>query len=146
MIAVLALAGCAISVTVAKLVVGRQRPPLSYAVMALDDYSYPSGHAIGVMIAAGVCAWMLAHWVIRSDTIRIAVWTTAVVIIGGVGFSRVYLGVHYPSDVIGGWLLGATWTGVVVACAELWEQPAVDEAKSATKLRLPSSHAAKQNS
>jgi membrane-associated phospholipid phosphatase len=120
-IAVLAVAGFAISVTVAKLVIGRQRPPLSYAVMALDGYSYPSGHVIGVTIAAGVCAWMLAHRVIRSGTIRIAVWTTALVIIGGVGFSRVYLGVHYPSDVVGGWLLGATWTGVVIAYAALWQ-------------------------
>lgn len=120
-IAVLALAGLAISVAVAKVVIRRQRPPLSYAVMALDDYSYPSGHTIGITIAAGVCAWMLTHWVIRSGTIRIAVWTTAVVITGGVGFSRIYLGVHYPSDVIGGWLLGATWTGVVIAYAVLRE-------------------------
>ncbi len=61
-----------------------------------------------------------AHWSIHSWNGRITVWTSAIVIIGGVGFSRIYLGVHYPSDVIAGWLLGAIWAGALLTCAGLW--------------------------
>jgi len=88
--------------------------------MAVDGYSCPSGHALGVTTATLIAAWALARWLIRSWGGRIAVWTTAVALIGGVGFSRVYLGVHYPSDVIAGWLLGAIWTGALLTGTGLW--------------------------
>lgn len=114
------LAGFATAVITVKLEVARQRPPHPYAVMAVDGYSFPSGHALGVTTATLIAAWALARWLIRSWRGRIAVWTTAVVLIGGVGFSRVYLGVHYPSDVIAGWLLGAVWTSAVLTGTGLW--------------------------
>ena len=131
------LAGFALAVTVVKLEVARQRPPLPYAVMAVDGYSFPSGHALGITIAALISAWVLDHWLIRSWNGRIAVWTTAIVIIGGVGFSRVYLGVHYPSDVIAGWLLGAIWTGALLTCAGLWGHVRRDQQRT-----TPSVHGA----
>ena len=121
------LAGFALAATVVKLEVARQRPPLPYAVMAVDGYSFPSGHALGVTTATLISAWTIERWLIRSWDGRIAVWTTAVVIIGGVGFSRVYLGVHYPSDVIAGWLLGTIWTGSVLTCAGWWDHVRADQ-------------------
>ena len=114
------LAGFALAATVVKLEVARPRPPLPYAVMAVDGYSFPSGHALGVVTATLISAWTIAHWSIHSWNGRIAVWTSAIAIIGGVGFSRIYLGVHYPSDVIAGWLLGAIWAGALLTCAGLW--------------------------
>jgi undecaprenyl-diphosphatase len=114
------LAGFALAATVVKLELARPRPPLPYAVMAVDGYSFPSGHALGVATATLISAWILARWSIHSWNGQIAVWTSAIVIIGGVGFSRVYLGVHYPSDVIAGWLLGAIWAGALLTCAGLW--------------------------
>ncbi|MFZ1179427.1 MAG: phosphatase PAP2 family protein [Mycobacterium sp.] len=121
------LAGFALAATVVKLEVARQRPPLPYAVMAVDGYSFPSGHALGVTTATLISAWTIERWLIRSWDGRIAVWTTAVVIIGGVGFSRVYLGVHYPSDVIAGWLLGTIWIGSVLTCAGWWDHVRADQ-------------------
>jgi undecaprenyl-diphosphatase len=116
------LAGFALAATVVKLEVARPRPPLPYAVMAVDGYSFPSGHALGITTMTLISAWAIAHWLIQSWNGRIAVWTNAIVIICGVGLSRVYLGVHYPSDVIAGWLLGAIWAGALVTCAGLWGQ------------------------
>ena len=116
------LAGFGLAVTVVKLEVARQRPPLPYAVMPVDGYSFPSGHALGVTTASLISAWTIARWLIHSWNGQIAVWTTAIVVIGGVGLSRVYLGVHYPSDVIAGWLLGAIWAGALLTCAGLWGQ------------------------
>jgi membrane-associated phospholipid phosphatase len=116
------LAGFALATTVVKLEVARQRPPLPYAVMAVDGYSFPSGHALGVTTATLISAWTIARWLIRSWNGHVAVWTSAIVIIGGVGFSRVYLGVHYPSDVIAGWLLGTIWAGALLTCAGWWGQ------------------------
>jgi undecaprenyl-diphosphatase len=115
------LAGFGLAAILVKVEVARQRPPLPYAATAVDGYSFPSGHALGVTTALVISAWTVTRWLIRSWTGRIAVWTIAVVLIGGVGFSRVYLGVHYPSDVIAGWLLGMIWTGSVLTCAGWWD-------------------------
>lgn len=116
------LAGFALAVITVKLEVARQRPSPRYAVMAVDGYSFPSGHALGITTATLVSAWAVGHWLIRSWSGRIAVWATAIVAIAAVGFSRVYLGVHYPSDVIAGWLLGGIWSGALVTGAGLWDR------------------------
>lgn len=75
---------------------------------------------MGVTTAMLLSAWVLAHWVIQSLRGRIALWTVALAIIAGVGFSRAYLGVHYLSDVVAGWLLGTIWTCTLLTCAVLW--------------------------
>lgn len=117
------LAGFATAVSVVKLAAARERPPLPYSVMPVAGYSFPSGHAMGVTTTMLLSAWVLAHSVIRSFRGRIALWTTALAIIAGVGFSRVYLGVHYLSDVVAGWLLGTIWTCTLLMCASLWCYP-----------------------
>lgn len=121
-VAALGMAGYGLMSTAVKLVVHRQRPPLPYSVVAAHGYSFPSGHAMGIATSALISAWALDHWMIRSVPARVATWTAAIVIIAGVGFSRVYLGVHYPSDVIAGWALGIIWASVVIAFAALYEQ------------------------
>ncbi len=121
LLAILGFSGVGVAVTVVKLVVARHRPPMPYAAITADGYSFPSGHATGMTVWALVAGWMISHWIVRSWNIRVAVWTAVPVIIGGVGFTRIYLGVHYLSDVIAGWVLGAAWAGVLVACALLWE-------------------------
>ncbi len=67
-----------------------------------DGFSFPSGHATGTAAVALMCAWMLSRWVITSWAARVAAWSVAVAVTGAVGFSRVYLGVHYVSDVLAG--------------------------------------------
>ena len=73
------------------------RPDLIEHLVHADDWSFPSGHSQGAMVLWGWLAYELKD--------RRA-YIVAAILIAGVGFSRVYLGVHYPSDVLGGFFVG----------------------------------------
>ena len=64
---------------------------------------------------------MLTRWLITSWTGQVIVWTMAIGSTALIGFSRVYLGVHYVNDVLAGWLLGMTWAGVVMLVGSWWD-------------------------
>jgi undecaprenyl-diphosphatase len=91
-----------------KLAVGRARPCVALAgVHALfgapTDASYPSGHAAGAFAFAG---FVTAVTLARRRSVRLAIAGAACLIATGIAVSRVYLGCHYPGDVLGGALLG----------------------------------------
>ena len=83
-----------------KLLVDRDRPQLAHPVAHAAGQSYPSGHALTSFVAAA------AVLVLCPPRARRAALAPAVLIVAAVGFSRLILGVHYLSDVVGGWLLG----------------------------------------
>jgi membrane-associated phospholipid phosphatase len=121
--AVLGIAGAGgigLVIVTAKALVGRSRPAPPFALITEGGFSFPSGHATGTAAVALLCAWMLSRWVVRSWPGRVATWSIAIGVTGAVGFSRVYLGVHYVSDVLAGWLLGAAWTGTVILVGSWW--------------------------
>jgi len=97
-----------------KAVLGRARPPLAQAVAAADGFGFPSGHAAAAAAVCGVAAW-LCGLRMRSKRGRIAVWAVAAMLAALVGISRIYLGVHWTSDVLGGWAVGVLWMAVVVS-------------------------------
>ena len=113
--------GILVVVLIAKLLVVRGRPPIPFAVVTETGYSFPSGHAAGTAVVGLLSAWMLTRYLITWWTPQVMVWTLAVGLIGVVGLSRVYLGVHYVSDVVAGWLLGAAWVGGVILVGRLWD-------------------------
>ncbi|MEV4710436.1 phosphatase PAP2 family protein [Micromonospora sp. NPDC049374] len=97
-----------------KLLVGRQRPDLPDPVAQAPGLAFPSGHALNATLAAGILLVVFLPRTRHRSATRAAVWLGALTIALVTGFSRVALGVHWSSDVLAGWLLGAT---VVVATA-----------------------------
>ncbi|MEH3154738.1 MAG: phosphatase PAP2 family protein [Gordonia paraffinivorans] len=94
--------------------VARPRPPERFRVLAIDTYSFPSGHAMMSAIVLGlvaVAAWRSSAWV-RDHRAVLAIAPVASALIGA---SRVYLGVHWTSDVVGGWVIGGLWVLVALA-------------------------------
>ncbi|MER6417846.1 phosphatase PAP2 family protein [Streptomyces sp. NPDC001137] len=97
-----------------KAAVDRPRPVWHDPVDSASYAAFPSGHAMTATVVCGLLLWLLHRY--GPDR---AVWRTAlavgVVSVLGVGLTRVWLGVHWPSDVLGGWLLGAMLVALAVA-------------------------------
>jgi undecaprenyl-diphosphatase len=90
-----------------KSTVQRTRPIYGAEYLHGHSYSFPSAHAMNSVIVYMMLAFVVVHLLGLTGVRRALVYFGAVVIILGVGFSRVYLGMHYPSDVIGGFVAGA---------------------------------------
>ncbi len=96
-----------------KAAVDRPRPVWPDPVDSAHYAAFPSGHAMTATVVCGLLLWLLHRHGVGPAVWRAAV-AVAVVSVVGVGLTRVWLGVHWPSDVVGGWLLGATVVGVAV--------------------------------
>jgi len=106
-----AMGSDAVLVSVLKSVEEVARP--TNAIMADSGFSYPSGHSAGVIVFMGVLAYFAwQHW--QGTRSRALIGVGLSVVVGVVGFDRVYLGVHWLSDVFGGWFFGAFWLSFVV--------------------------------
>ena len=90
---------------------GRERPPVGDRLLDIGTLSFPSGHAMLSVIVLGLSGYIcyqLYPWV-RENRAVLAVVPVLILLIG---LSRVYLGVHWLSDVLFGWVFGAFWVGV----------------------------------
>ena len=104
-----------------KLYFQRARPQFPWA-SGPTDFSFPSGHALGSLCFYSALAIILSAR--ASHTIRIVIWTTATLLIAGIGLSRIYLGVHYPSDVLAGYSAAIFWVGTVFVIDKCFRPPA----------------------
>ncbi len=112
-------AGAGLLVIIGKGVVGRIRPPARYRLVAETNASFPSGHALASMAIVGVFTVLLAAGT-QSVGRRVGTILTAVVVVLLIGASRLYLGVHWATDVLGGWVTGAAWLLLCVLIRRLW--------------------------
>ena len=102
-----------------KAAVDRDRPRWADPVDSAHYAAYPSGHAMTAAVSCGLLLWLLHRSGARPRLWRAAVGAAAVSVLG-VGLTRLYLGVHWPSDVLGGWLLGAALAAFAVRGFERW--------------------------
>jgi undecaprenyl-diphosphatase len=86
----------------------RQRPVLENPLVTLSSYGFPSGHTMGATIFYGVLALIVTYWM-RSWSRRVLTGCLAAFVIGLIGTSRIYLGAHYFTDVIGAVAVGLAW-------------------------------------
>jgi len=112
---VIAAAGSTLFTTLGKIAFHRPRP--ATAVYAEHSFSFPSGHATIAVAFYGFIAYLLMHSV-QSWNRKVNIFFGGILLILAIGFSRIYLGEHYISDVWSGYLVGAMWLIIAVTFAE----------------------------
>ncbi|WP_156161578.1 phosphatase PAP2 family protein [Nocardia vulneris] len=89
-----------------KNLIARPRPPVDLHVVVKTNFAYPSGHSLGSMAIVGIVSVLLIPRLRRRAARWIAA-AAAAAFVAAVGLSRIYLGVHWTTDVLGGWAIGA---------------------------------------
>jgi undecaprenyl-diphosphatase len=115
-------AGALVLDPVLKALVGRLRPVVAHPIAYGTGNSFPSGHALGSIVCYG--ALLLVFLPAARGAWRRVLTAVVVTLIVAIGVSRLLLGVHYLSDVLGAWALGITWLGVTAFAFELSRQAA----------------------
>ncbi len=106
--------------TMIKVVVHRPRPPVENFLISQGGFSFPSGHSCSGLVFYGLFAYLLFHTTVDKIVHKI-VGNLFIVLILVIGFSRIYVGVHYPTDVLGGWSLGLAILMVAVSVIDRWK-------------------------
>jgi len=102
------LFGTAVSVQIIKLLVARERPSLLHLLPSESLYSFPSLHAAAALALYSFLVWLACQHLPKGPTRKLIAYL-ALIIILAVGASRMYLGVHFLSDVLAGYLIGLMW-------------------------------------
>lgn len=114
-----ALVGAGLLDALLKQTFQRPRPRYAIAVLHGQSFSFPSGHALASLIAYGMTAYLVSVFWVKRRSLRIALAFVAIFLILSIGVSRLYLGVHYFSDVIAGYAVGLLWLSVCVTGVEI---------------------------
>lgn len=110
----MALSGAFFMNYLLKLAFHRPRPGIASLVQA-SGYSFPSGHAMASLAFYGMLAFLLWSYFRESKTVYLGILFIGVLVLG-IGISRIYLGVHYPSDVLAGYAAAGVWlAGCIIA-------------------------------
>ena len=98
---------------------GRSRPDVFEWLVDVGHLSFPSGHAMNSMVFYTVAAYAIGHQV-GPGPARTGTYAFAALLIAMIGFTRMYLGVHYPSDVLAGFAVGYAWAILCAIVTEAW--------------------------
>jgi len=108
----------------------RPRPLPFFGLTTPTSYSFPSGHALASFCFYGALAALVTAR-LRSPFLRAVVWAGAALAIVAVGFSRLYLGMHYPSDIVAGYATGFVWVLTVASADRMFRRADQRGAKTA---------------
>jgi membrane-associated phospholipid phosphatase len=113
----LTMTGVGLSVRYGKNIISRARPT-NWSYYEVEHFSFPSGHATTALALYGLLAYFLYRHYLKRTPRLIIIWFTIALTIT-IGFSRIYLGVHFLSDVLAGYLLGLIWLLLGVSLLEV---------------------------
>ncbi len=116
------LLGSVVLYDIVKALVGRPRPDVGPLVATATGSSFPSGHVTQSAAVYGALALMITP-LVSSWEQRVATWSTAILVVALIALSRVYLGVHWTTDVVGGFALGSAWLFMVVTATDAVHRP-----------------------
>jgi membrane-associated phospholipid phosphatase len=134
----LSVPACVLLNEVLKFLFHRTRPVLEHPLVNLPSYSFPSGHAVAATVFYGFAAILVWSY-IASKVWRAVIGTTLIAVVLMVSISRVYLGAHYPTDVLAGMLEGVAWLSFVGVITN-GHRPATTETTLAAKAAGVGSH------
>lgn len=126
----IAAAGAAGLNVLLKDVFARARPALWARIVDVKYYSFPSGHAMLSVVVYGMLGYLLATHFRRW---RIEILISTVILIVAIGFSRLYLGVHWPTDVLAGYAAGLVWLMTCILSIEIWRHRGTLRTKEAER-------------
>jgi membrane protein DedA with SNARE-associated domain/membrane-associated phospholipid phosphatase len=116
---VAAFVGVAVLNAVLKGVIHRPRPVYATAFLHGTSFSFPSGHAMGSLVGYGMLTYLVVVLWVKRRSLQVALVIIAGILILAIGLSRLYLGVHYFSDVVGGYAAGLVWLTVCITGIEI---------------------------
>ncbi len=131
-VVVIAALGASLLVTGFKNLYDRARPPVAEQLTMQSNGALPSGHSLGSMVVLGVLAAVVVVLVQRPALQALAV-LAAVAGIVTIGISRLYLGVHWMTDVLTGWMLGGAWLAICVTALVLLDHGRSRTSETATQ-------------
>jgi len=113
----IAVIGAGVIIQGVKLFIKRPRPSFFAPLLHEAGFSFPSGHSLIAMVVYGLLGYFALH-LFKNHAARLLVRVVTVLVVFLIGVSRVYVGVHYPTDVLAGWTAGVPW---LLACLALHE-------------------------
>jgi membrane-associated phospholipid phosphatase len=116
---VAALGGASLLDWALKRAIHRPRPSYSLAYLHGESFSFPSGHAMGSLVTYGMFAYLLITFWTNEHRKRIVILSFTSAMVLAIGISRLYLGVHYFSDVVGGFAAGLVWLAACISGVEM---------------------------
>ena len=115
---VIAAIGVVILNNLLKIFFGRARPILWERVVDVGQYSFPSGHAMISLVIFGMIGYLLTS---KFPQWRGWIISLTIILVIGIGLSRLYLGVHWPTDILAGYAAGLVWLVACIFSLQIWE-------------------------